>query len=163
ERARAYAELEFPGTYALAFRDLPALFREHVRGTRALDFGCGTGRSTRFLVRQGFAATGVDISEAMLEQARRIDPGGDYRLGTSGGLGIPEIRFHLILAAFTFDNIPADVEKLEALEALMASLAPEGSLVMVVSSPMIYCNEWVSFSTKDFPQNRNARDGDVVR
>ena len=36
-RAAAYATLEFPGTYYLAFRDLPAIFREHVRGTRALE------------------------------------------------------------------------------------------------------------------------------
>ena len=28
--AAAYARLEFPGTYYLAFRDLPAIFREHV-------------------------------------------------------------------------------------------------------------------------------------
>ncbi len=34
-RAEAYARLEFPGTYYLAYRDLPALFAEHVRGRRA--------------------------------------------------------------------------------------------------------------------------------
>ena len=39
DRARAYADLEFPGTYYLAFRDLPDLLRQHVGGTRALDFG----------------------------------------------------------------------------------------------------------------------------
>jgi SAM-dependent methyltransferase len=49
ERARAYATLQFPGTYYLAFRDLPALIRRYNHGRRALDFGCGTGRSTRFL------------------------------------------------------------------------------------------------------------------
>ena len=39
ERARAYATLEFPGTYYLAFRDLPGLIRRHNHGSRALDFG----------------------------------------------------------------------------------------------------------------------------
>ena len=62
DRARAYAELEFPGTYYLAFRDLPALLRKHARGTRALDFGCGTGRSARFLRGLGLEVVGVDIS-----------------------------------------------------------------------------------------------------
>ncbi len=46
ERARAYATLQFPGTYYLGFRDLPALIRRYNHGRRALDFGCGTGRST---------------------------------------------------------------------------------------------------------------------
>lgn len=41
-RAAAYARLEFPGTYALAYRDLTAILAEQVRGRRALGFGCGT-------------------------------------------------------------------------------------------------------------------------
>src|SRR5215510_8653064 len=80
ERARAYATLEFPGTYYLAFRDLPGLIRRHNHGSRALDFGCGTGRSTRFLRNLGLQTIGADISEAMLDQARGLDPSGEYRL-----------------------------------------------------------------------------------
>ena len=39
ERADAYAELEFPGTYYLAYRDLPAIIAGQVTGRQALDFG----------------------------------------------------------------------------------------------------------------------------
>jgi len=67
ERARAYATLQFPGTYYLAFRDLPALIRRYNHGCRALDFGCGTGRSTRFLRTLGLEVIGIDISRAMLD------------------------------------------------------------------------------------------------
>lgn len=52
-RALAYAGLEFPGTYDLAFRDVSGLLHRHVSGRRALDFGCGTGRSSRFLKERG--------------------------------------------------------------------------------------------------------------
>ena len=109
ERASAYAQLEFAGTYCLAFRDLPGLFEAHVQGTRALDFGCGAGRSTRFLKRLGFQTVGVDISPAMLELARSVDPDGDYRLITDDNTlaGLPG-PFDLILAAYPFDNIPTD-------------------------------------------------------
>ena len=31
-RADSYDKLEFPGTYYLAYRDLPAIFTEHVAG-----------------------------------------------------------------------------------------------------------------------------------
>ncbi len=75
-RAEAYAGLEYPGTYYLAFRDLPTIIRDHVRGDRALDFGCGTGRSTRFVRDLGFHTVGIDISEPMLAQARERDPHG---------------------------------------------------------------------------------------
>jgi len=79
-RADAYATLEFANTYYLAYRDLPAIISNHITGTRALDFGCGTGRSTRFLRKLGFDVTGVDVSEDMLRIARAMDPKGDYRL-----------------------------------------------------------------------------------
>jgi SAM-dependent methyltransferase len=164
-RARAYATLEFPGTYYLAFRDLPNLIHQSGGGPRALDFGCGTGRSTRFLRNLGLDVTGVDISEAMLDQARALDPAGDYRL-IRGGTAVEQFAsstFGVILAAFTFDNIPTDAEKVDALAWLRNVLAPDGTLFLVVSSPAIYINEWASFSTKDFPENRHARDGDRVR
>ncbi|MBD3299394.1 MAG: hypothetical protein GF341_12105, partial [candidate division Zixibacteria bacterium] len=54
QRAESYAKLEFPGTYYLAYRDIPELLKTHVTGRKALDFGCGTGRSTRFLKALGF-------------------------------------------------------------------------------------------------------------
>ena len=72
ERAEAYAKLEFPGTYYLAFRDLPEIISQHVNGKKAMDFGCGTGRSTRFLTELGFDSVGVDISADMLKEGARI-------------------------------------------------------------------------------------------
>lgn len=79
-RAEAYSKLEFANTYHFAFRDLPDIFRLHVKGTAALDFGCGTGRSARFLSAIGFEVVGVDISAEMVAKVRAIDPHGDYRL-----------------------------------------------------------------------------------
>jgi SAM-dependent methyltransferase len=171
--AAAYAKLEFPGTYYLAFRDLPELFARHVRGRRALDFGCGTGRSTRFLVNHGFQAVGVDIAAEMIQRARAIDPDGDYRLIPEGHIGTDKtgkdptdltgLRFDLILAAFTFDNVPTRERKVALFRDLQRLLAPEGRLVNLISSPEIYWHEWASFSTQGFPANRQARCGEQVR
>ena len=164
ERARAYAALEFPGTYYLAFRDIPALIARHVRGTRALDFGCGTGRSSRLLRNLGLSVVGADISAPMLDEARRRDPVGDYRLVAVGDLGaVATGKFDLVLAAFTFDNIPTDAEKARSLTALRELLAPEGRVIAIVSAPQIYVHEWASFSTREFPGNWQAGDGDRVQ
>jgi len=43
KRADAYAKLEFPGTYYLAYRDLPRIIFEHVKGRKAIDFGVVRG------------------------------------------------------------------------------------------------------------------------
>ena len=163
ERARAYATLQFPGTYYLAFRDLPASIRRYNRGSRALDFGCGTGRSTRFLRNLGLSVVGADISQAMLDQACALDASGAYHLIRDNIANeFAPGSFDVILAAFTFDNMPTEA-KADALNTLRTLLVPEGCLVLVVSAPAIYVNEWASFSTCDFPENRHAGDGDWVR
>jgi hypothetical protein len=99
----------------------------------------------------------------MLDQARALDPSGEYHLlGGNMANDFAPGSFDIILAAFTFDNMPMKA-KADALSELRILLAPAGCLLLVVSSSAIYVNEWTSFSTRDFPENRHARDGDRVR
>jgi ubiquinone/menaquinone biosynthesis C-methylase UbiE len=161
--ADAYSRLEFPGTYHLAFRDLPDIFAAHVKGRRALDIGCGTGRSTRFLRELGFEAVGVDISEEMIVRARAIDPTGDYRLIAAGDLRqFAYGEFDLVFSAFTFDNVPTAGKKIALFAEMGRVLKARGRIVNLVCSQEMYTHEWVSFSTRDFPENREAKCGDQV-
>jgi SAM-dependent methyltransferase len=162
-RAASYAQLRYPGTYYLAFRDLPDIIRRHVHGRTALDFGCGAGRSTRFLRDLGFEVTGVDIAESMVREARALDPGGDYRLIEDSGLDqLPKHHFDLILSAFAFDNIAGVRKRVQLLTSLRNLLKLTGRLVLLGSTPEIYRHEWASFTTVAFPKNHHARSGDEV-
>lgn len=164
KRAEAYSKLMFPNTYFLAYRDLPKIISDHIKGSIALDFGCGAGRSTRFLQRLGFTVVGVDISEEMLEKAREIDPSGSYRLvGEADFNQFKRKTFDLVLSAFTFDNIPTMKKKVRILRGIKLLMKKRGRFVNLVSSPEIYTHEWASFSTKDFPENKQAKCGDEVR
>jgi ubiquinone/menaquinone biosynthesis C-methylase UbiE len=164
QRAESYAKLEFPGTYYLAYRDLPDIIREHVTGRTAIDFGCGTGRSTRFLKQLGFETIGVDIAEDMLKRAREQDPQGEYRPVKDGDLSqLNEHAYDLILSVFTFDNIPTMEKKVTLFKEMGSLLNREGRIVNLVSAPEIYTHEWASFTTKDFPENRDAKSGDNVK
>ncbi len=164
KRAEAYATLEFPGTYYLAYRDLPAIITKHVKGRKALDFGCGAGRSTRFLKKLGFDAIGIDISSYMIQLATEIDPSGTYQLVKDGDFTAFEYaRFDLILSAFGFDNIPGVAKRCALMRDLRHLLNDEGRVVILGSTPEIYVNEWASFTTRDSPENRQAKSGDTVR
>jgi SAM-dependent methyltransferase len=164
QRAEAYARLEFANTYYLAYRDLPRILQEHVRGSNALDFGCGTGRSTRFLRKLGFSVIGIDIAPEMIAKAHELDPEGDYCLTPVDNFTAPgNVQFELVLSMFTFDNIPGTTNKIRLFHNLRQLLTPTGRLISVVSTPQIYVNEWASFSTKDFPENSQARSGDIVK
>ncbi len=99
----------------------------------------------------------------MIAKARELDPAGDYRLIRDGDFGgIAPGRADIVLSAFTFDNIAA-AEKDRLFRGLSSLLCPEGVLVSIVSSPEIYLHEWASFSTKEFPENRFASSGDLVK
>lgn len=163
-RADAYAKLEFPGTYYLAYRDIPEIIARHSTGKQALDFGCGTGRSTRFLKKHGYDAIGVDISAEMLAKAREFDPEGDYRLVGDGRLNeLPQQAFDVVLSMFTFDNIPSVEKRVSLFCDLGSLLSSTGIIVLLDSTPELYINEWASFSTSSFAENRTANSGDVVR
>lgn len=164
ERAESYAKLDYPGTYYLAFRDIPGLLEKHVSGKTALDFGCGAGRSTRFLKNLGFEAVGADISANMIKIAKESDPETRYVLLSSDSFDMFEdTTFDLVFSAFTFDNIPTWEKKTAIFRDMRRILKQDGRIINLVSSPEIYLNEWVSFTTKDYPENREAKTGDKVR
>lgn len=163
-RAASYAKLEFPNTYYLAYRDLPAILAKHVSGDQALDFGCGTGRSTRFLKKLGFRVTGIDIAADMIRIAEEMDPGGHYELvkdGEYAHLGLKQ--YDLVQCIFTFDNIPGWEKRTGILKGLSDLLQPRGTMICLDSTPELYVNESASFTTQDFPENRTAKTGDIVR
>ena len=76
---------------------IDAACRSHDTEVRTiLEIGCGTGSMTRMLYQHGYEVTGVDTSEAMLEQARQkpaLRPGWSTPACPS--------RKHLILAFTT--------------------------------------------------------------
>jgi len=163
-RAESYSKLEFPNTYYLAYRDLPEIISKHVTGDRAIDFGCGTGRSSRFLKQLSFNVIGIDISKDMLEIARNFDFSGDYQLVSNGEynhLGLNQ--FDLVQSIFTFDNIPGWNNRTNILKGLRDLMKPTGRMICLDSTPELYVNEWASFTTKDFPENWSAKTGDIVR
>ena len=163
-RAEAYAKLGFINTYYLAYRDLPGIILGHSQGRRAMDFGCGTGRSTRFLRDLGFDAVGVDIAEEMIHLARQADPAGHYTVIPDGDFSQwKEHSFDLVQSVFTFDNIATQERKVRIFSGLRRLLSSDGRIVSLVSAPEIYTHEWASFSTRDFPENHQAKNGDPVR
>ena len=47
-------------------------------GGKILDLGCGNGRAVKYFIDSGFQGVGVDVSDKMLELARRHIPKGVF-------------------------------------------------------------------------------------
>jgi SAM-dependent methyltransferase len=108
--------------------DPAMLARIDGRGFRAaLDVGCGEGRFCRLLRQRGIDAIGIDPTTALLEQARRRDPGGDYRGGGAERMDFADGRFDLVVSYLTLIDI-ADFRA--ALSEMTRVLKPGGSLLI---------------------------------
>lgn len=164
KHAGEYADLGMEGTQFLAFRDIPMLIEEHAGSIdSALDYGCGAGRSTRFLKRLGLHVVGVDVSPEMLEQARSKDRSGEYHQVPSGHLPFEDATFDLVFSSFVF----LEVSRLEEIESVLTEmkrvLRKDGVVVFVTDSMDASKGDWVSLSYA-FPENdRPLRSGDTVK
>lgn len=75
--------------------DMMASMMRPVAGEKAIDLGCGTGSYTNWLRTQGLSVVGVDISQKMLEVARRK--------GDDGSTFVQADLAHLPFDDHTFD------------------------------------------------------------
>ena len=109
------------------------LIRRLRQGARVLDVGCGTGLPTaRRLVDAGCDVTGIDISEGMLQLARRDVPEATFRRLDAADLpakGIEAGGFEAVVAFFsllmlTRDEIPPTLRKIHEL------LEPDGHFLL---------------------------------
>jgi SAM-dependent methyltransferase len=71
----------------------------------ALDVGCGEGRFCRMLKAMGIPVVGIDPTEALLAQARKRDPFGDYQLASAEALPFPNESFDLVVSYLTLIDI----------------------------------------------------------
>ncbi len=58
----------------LMTEDLDAFIKLVPPASSILDLGCGSGRDTAYFHEHGFAVLGVDLSQGMLDEARRLHP-----------------------------------------------------------------------------------------
>jgi len=164
KQAGAFAELEMQGTQYLAFRDIPMLLREHAGSIASvLDYGCGAGRSARFLKRLGFNAVGVDVSQEMLEQARSKDGSGEYHHIPSGLLPFEDSTFDLIFSSFVFLEV-SQIEEIEGiLKEMKRALRKDGIIIFVTASTEATEGNWVSLSYSFRENDRPLHSGDTVK
>lgn len=109
-------------------------------GGPVLELGCGTGRVLLPIARDGVACTGLDSSEAMLEELGRRRPAANLRLvkGPMQYFDFGSDRFGLIFSAFrSFQHVLTVEDQLACLAAVRRHLAPGGLFAFDVFAPKL--------------------------
>jgi len=99
----------------------------------ALDFGCGVGRLTQALARRFGSCVGMDISEEMIDQARRINQFDTckYIVNTETRLPFADQTFAFIYSNIVLQHVPPRFSE-QYLREFVRILAPQGVLVFGV-------------------------------
>ncbi|MBC8216286.1 MAG: class I SAM-dependent methyltransferase [Candidatus Marinimicrobia bacterium] len=103
-------------------RALAEWITEH-QPTRVLDVGCGTGKQLS-LLPDDVDAVGIDISDAMLEQAK-TQANGKCKRGDATDIPFDENEFDLVISQFALHEKDADTIKRELVEVRRV-LKPSG-------------------------------------
>jgi len=95
---------------------------------RALDLGCGAGRSAVWLADHGWHVTGVDFSEVAIGLARERRPDVDWVLADLRDYEPDHASFDLVLVLFV--HLPPEDRRV-LLGRAAAALAPGGTALVV--------------------------------
>jgi len=118
---------------------------EHAHGQPVVDVGAGPGHVTAYLADRGADATGIDISPAMVSEARRHFPGRTFGVGDLRRLSRPATSsgWAAVVAWYSLIHFAAS-ELPVAVAALARPLAPAGWLVlgMHAGAEVRHLDEW---------------------
>ncbi|MFA6603876.1 MAG: class I SAM-dependent methyltransferase [Patescibacteria group bacterium] len=126
-------------------------------GSSVVDIGCGAGRDALLLAGMGYQYIGVDLSEPMLEQARRLAPGQRFIPGDMYALPMGDASFDGFWAAASLLHIPK-AEMARVLTEIRRVIKPggvgfiavkEGVGEKVVSGPKPGSDRFFSFWQED--------------
>lgn len=93
----------------------------------ALDVGCGEGRFCRKLAQLNVATVGIDPVDAMVQEARKRHPSGEYHVGFAEDLPFDDGAFDLTVSYLSL----IDIDLLnEAVREMARVLKPGGRLLV---------------------------------
>lgn len=93
------------------------------------DLGCGPGHVARYLHDRGVDICGIDLSAELLERARELNPGIEFRQGNMFALDVPDATWAGIAAFYSIIHNP-QAEHVKVLSEMWRILRPGGLLLI---------------------------------
>jgi SAM-dependent methyltransferase len=112
-----------------------------VAGRKVLEVGCGAAQCARWLVTQGADVVGIDVSQAQLDQARRLDARTGVRapVVAADAQALPFAAASFDLACSAFGAVPFVADSAAVMREVARVLRPGGRWVFSVTHPIRWC------------------------
>ncbi len=107
------------------------------------DMGCGPGQIARFLKDHGAQSLGIDLSPALVAEARRLSPDIAFHTGDMLALDVHDRTWGGIAAFYSIIHLPSDRVG-DALRKFWRVLRPGGRLLLAfhVGDQVIHRDDW---------------------
>lgn len=135
------AETFIRGTVSVDFKETQDKFIKALSGTKVLDFGCGSGRDTKYFIAAGLDVVATDGSEEICKSASKYT-----------GIEVKHMLFQELYEVNQYDGIWACSSILHLKKAELGVVL-EKMIQALVSNGIIY----TSFKYGDFEGERNGR------
>ena len=123
-------------------------FAERTRGLQVADIGCGPGHVAGYLASRGARVEGIDLSPAMIDEARAAHPELGFRVGDMFALPYPDAALGGVVAFYAIVHLRSD-ELAAPLRELHRVLAPGGlaALAFHIGTDTIHVDELFGCAT----------------
>ncbi len=114
--------------YAMRYRAVERMLRRQPIES-VLDVGCGTGDFAQLFDPARTRYLGIDISEAMIAECRRLFPSHEFRVADGDSIAAPDGSVDLVLSIGVLEYLPDPVSHLKELARITR---PGGSIIVTV-------------------------------
>jgi ubiquinone/menaquinone biosynthesis C-methylase UbiE len=128
------------------------------KSSTVLDLGCGNGRNSIYLAKEGMKVIGMDFSRGLLKisknkaEWKQIDDKVDLIEGDIGSLPLKDQSVDAVLYIATLHHLPTPQERLESLLEIKRCLKPGGSTLVSA-----WAQEQEKF-TEDLKKSENVQE-----
>lgn len=100
---------------------------------KVLDVGCGNGRLLTAFSKKDIDYLGIDPSEALLKEAKKINPSKNFVVGDILELSkLPEINFDYVFSIAVLHHLPGQDLRVMAMKQLKNKIADDGEIIISV-------------------------------